>query len=113
MTIEQFNEYNRQGEVPQEWIGQGSGYKDDDFDWENGNETDIIYIPEYAYINEKVKREEAYSKEDLKGLCEDYGFEGMEQTLFDELDWQFPESLLIEWEQYGINKSEEEKDDEN
>lgn len=102
MTIEQFNHYNEIKEMPQEWIGQGYGYKKYDFDWENGNPTDIIYIPEYAYYEGddliEVPRDCAYSKQDFIGICN--GDESNALYLFECVDWQFPETMYneIDWD---------------
>ncbi len=46
MTRDEFNKLNALGKVPKEGLGQGFEYKDDDFDWDNGDPTDIIYIPD-------------------------------------------------------------------
>ena len=106
MTIEDFDLYNMNKEMPYEDIGQGNGYKDVDFDWETGNPTDIIYIPEYGYdSNGCVKREDAFSKNDFIKLVQDWlddtghkafdkEIEQMAHTIFDIVDWQFPSSLI-------------------
>lgn len=112
MTIAQFREYNKLGTMPCEWIGQGYGYKVTDTTWNDLNDDDIIYIPEYAYDKEDdgtilVSREDAYSKRDFLQLirnCDDkfldIGRQGqvnrMAEELFDVVDWQYPESLLQE-----------------
>ena len=78
MTIAQFREYNKLGTMPYEWIGQGYGYKTDTA-WNDLNDDDIIYIPEYGYGKEDngtilVSREDAYSKHDFIQLirnCDD------------------------------------------
>lgn len=102
MTIEEFNNRSKTGHVPISWIGQGWGYKDKEFDWANGNPTDIIYIPEYGYDwnGEQcyVERENAYSKEDFIDLCN--GDEGRALFVFEAVDWQFPSSFYneVDWE---------------
>lgn len=102
MTIEQFNNYNEAKSIPRDWIGQGYGYKDNEFDWDNGNPTDIIYIPEYGYDRDGeqcyVVRENAYSKEDFIDLCD--GNEKKAAYIFEVVDWQFPESFYneVDWE---------------
>lgn len=96
MTIEEFNRHNELRDMPYEWIGQGYGYKNTEFDWVNGNDDEIIYIPEHAYEDDIVERDCAYSKRDLINLC--FGNESKALELFDEVDWQFPETLLDEWE---------------
>lgn len=112
MTITQFREYNKLGTMPCEWIGQGYGYKVTDIDWNDLNDDDIIYIPEYAYKKEDdgttlVSKEDAYSKNDfirlIRELDEKYLDVGrcvqvnkMAAELFEAVDWQFPESLLYE-----------------
>ena len=103
MTLEQFNRYNKTKSMPYEWIGQGNGYKDTEFDWDNGNPTDIIYIPEYGYDGDTVKRENAFSKEDFIDICN--GDEGDALYLFDSVDWQFPSSLYneLDWEKEEVD----------
>lgn len=108
MTIEEFNKYNETKTMPYENIGQGNGYKDYDFDWENGNSKDIIYIPEYGYEKDgTVKRENAYSKQDIidavKECCSPEDSKKTKkistfaQNVFDTADWQFPTTLIDEW----------------
>ena len=98
MTIEQFNEYNKTNAIPYEWIGQGYGYKDFNFDWEKGNPTDIIYIPENGYDGklgeEYVERGCAYSKQDFLDICN--GIDDAAHDLFCAVDWQFPTTLFNE-----------------
>lgn len=112
MTIAEFNNYNRTNTMPYEWIGQGYGYKVTDTAWNDLNDEDIIYIPEYAYEKEDdgtilVSRENAYSKRDfirlIHELDEKYLDIGrcvqvnrMAAKLFEAVDWQYPESLLNE-----------------
>lgn len=109
MTIEEFNKYNETKTMPCEDIGQGNGYKDFDFDWETGNPKDIIYIPEYGYeADGTVKRENAYSKQDIidavRECCtpEDAKktkkISAVAQNVFETVDWQFPTTLLVEWD---------------
>ena len=101
MTLQKFVFYNETKSMPQDWIGQGYGYKADDFDWDNGNPDDIIYIPEYGYEEDDdentipvVKRENAYSKNDFLRLAN--GDDDGAQTLFLFCDWQYPESTIDE-----------------
>ena len=97
MTLKEFENYNKTRTMPQDWIGQGYGYKDNDFDWNNGDATLIIYIPEYAYNEDNVvKREDAYSKQDFIEICD--GDEEKALYIFDTVDWQFPENLIDDWE---------------
>lgn len=112
MTIAQFREHNKLGTMPCDWIGQGYGYKVTDTAWDDLNDEDIIYIPEYGYDKEGdgtilVSRENAYSKNDfirlIHELDEKYLDIGrctqvkrMATELFEAVDWQFPESLLNE-----------------
>ena len=112
MTIAEFNNYNKTNTMPREWIGQGYGYKVTDTAWNDLNDDDIIYIPEYGYDKEDdgtvfVSREDAYSKNDfiqlIRELDEKYRDIGrcvqvkrMAAELFETVDWQFPESLLYE-----------------
>lgn len=111
MTITQFREYNKLGTMPCEWIGQGYGYKTDTA-WDDLNDDDIIYIPEYGYDKKDdgtvfVSRNDAYSKRDFIQLIRelddrylDIGrqveVKRMAAELFEAVDWQYPESLLNE-----------------
>lgn len=108
MTIQEFEAYNEAKNMPQDDIGQGFGYKDADFDWYNGNERDIIYIPEYGYNSDKtVDKENAFSKQDLVELVKAYisenfpdknlwdkEYESLALSVFEVLDWQFPSTLV-------------------
>lgn len=112
MTIAEFKNHNKTNTMPYEWIGQGYGYKVTDTTWDDLNDDDIIYIPEYAYEKEDdgtilVNRENAYSKSDFIQLIRelddrylDIGrqveVKRMAMELFEALDWQYPESLLNE-----------------
>jgi len=93
MTLRDFNVYNRFKTMPYQWIGQGYGYKTE---WNPKHPDDIIYIPEYGYEGNKVERENAYSYTDFVKLCD--GNIHLAENLFNSLDWQFPESLLDEWD---------------
>jgi hypothetical protein len=111
MTIAQFREYNKLGTMPCEWIGQGYGYITDNA-WNELNDDDIIYIPEYGYDKKDdgtvfVSRNDAYSKSDFIQLImelddryRDIGrcvqVKRMAAELFEAVDWQYPESLLNE-----------------
>lgn len=115
MTIEEFNSYNETLSMPKEDIGQGNGYKAD-VDWDMVNMSDIIYIPEYGYEDTNfVKRTNAYTKQDLidvvKYACEnikdDRKIDHIAMTLFEELDWQFPTSLLDDWITSGVLSEDE------
>lgn len=98
MTIEEFDYHNLNNDMPCMWIGQGSGYKDN---WDINKYKDIIYIPEFAYEdNLNVKRENAYSVEDFIELCD--GDSEKAYQLYIECDWQFPETLLDEWERENV-----------
>lgn len=87
--------------IPIEDIGQGYGYKNFSFNWEAGNPDEIIYIPEYG-INEEgfINWENCYTKNDFIRLCENIDHNKEEyigpETLFDYVDWQFPETVLEE-----------------
>ena len=112
MTITQFRKYNKLGTMPCEWIGQGYGYKVTDTAWDDLNDDDIIYIPEYGYDKKDdgtvfVSRNDAYSKNDFIQLImelddryRDIGrcvqVKRMAAELFEAVDWQYPESLLNE-----------------
>lgn len=121
MKLSEFEQYNKNKNVPRDWIGQGYGYKDPDFDWDNGDPSDIIYIPEYGYSDEDttVERKNAYSKKDfINAVREMFEFDkikvsekdidGIAYEVFDTVDWQFPESLLNEWDSYGYFDPENE-----
>lgn len=112
MTINEFNTYNNNGNMPCEWIGQGYGYKDMETDWEDMNEEDIIYIPEYGYeeflgVN-YVERSSAYSKGDFIQLVVDYCkgndistadqkmIDDIARDVFNWVDWQFPTTVIDE-----------------
>ena len=78
------------------WIGQGYGYKVDN--WDKSELDDIVYIPEYGYVTDEEGKEYikyAYTKQDFLDLCK-----GdcccTPYVLFDMVDWQFPETLLSE-----------------
>ena len=111
MTIAEFRQHNKLGTMPQNWIGQGYGYKLTEKEWNDLDDDEIIYIPEYAYDTGEetlfVDRENAYTKRDLIQLirnCDDkfldIGRQGqvnrMAKELFEAVDWQYPESLLQE-----------------
>lgn len=112
MTIAEFKEYNKTNTMPCDWIGQGYGYKVTETAWDDLNNDDIIYIPEYAYEKEDdgtviVSRENAYSKRDFIRLIRELDdryldiarqaeVKRMAAELFAAVDWQFPESLLNE-----------------
>lgn len=125
MKLSEFEQYNKNKNVPRDWIGQGDGYKDCDFDWDNGDPSDIIYIPEYGYVDEDttvgntVERINAYSKNDfINAVREMFEFDkikvsekdidGIAYEVFDTVDWQFPESLLNEWDSLGYFNPESE-----
>ncbi|MCR5201820.1 MAG: hypothetical protein K6D02_01815 [Lachnospiraceae bacterium] len=109
MTEKEFTLHNLNRSMPKTHIGQGYGYKADTWD----NDNDIIYIPEYAYTpSNTVKRENAYSLNDLisviiKDAKDSQVLLTSEEardkaiTLFDILDWQLPESCILEeWFEY-------------
>ena len=111
MTISEFKEYNKTNTMPCEWIGQGYGYKVTDTAWNDLNDDEIIYIPEYGYERKEgkhfVERADAYTKRDFIQLIRNYddkfldiGRQGqvdrMARELFEAVDWQYPESLLQE-----------------
>ena len=72
-----------------EYYGQGMIYKN----WDNfvNHPDEVCYVPELS--NNK------YTKQDLIDLCG--GNTKMAEIMFDELDWQHPESLLADWECNG------------
>jgi hypothetical protein len=105
MTINEFNEYNIAGNMSCFDIGQGYGYKLDK-EWDDIDEQEIIYIPEYGYeetdFNETiyVERSSAFSKEDFIELVRNYGIndhiEEIARRLFNWCDWQFPTTVIEE-----------------
>ena len=97
MTIEEYKKHIENDDMPRNWIGQGWGYKDLSFDWDKGNSTDIIYIPEHGYPELDLGFDEydGYSKNDFIQICD--GNETEANALFYSVDWQFPETLYDEW----------------
>ena len=93
MKIKEFEKYNNEKNMPYEWIGQGYGYKGE---WDPENIHDIIYIPEYGYKDNTVERKNAYSYKDFIDLCD--GDIKKAEILFENIDWQFPETALEEME---------------
>lgn len=82
-------------------IGQGFGYKID-FDYlkEDFDENLVVYIPEHGYDNEGVPTEEGiYSFKDFLDICG--GDREKALDLLDGVDWQYPETLYMEWEMYN------------
>ena len=75
-------------------IGQGYGFKNYGA-WEEIGPDEVIYIPEYSY-KEEIDIEGIYSKQDFIDLCN--GDTDRAYTLFDMVDWQSPETLLMEIE---------------
>ena len=84
-------------------IGQGYGYKLYK-DWDKIEDDEVIYIPEYAY--KQIEPEEkwfdvpfsingCYTKEDFIDIV---GDEERAQTLFEDVDWQYPETLADEYD---------------
>ncbi len=96
MTLSEFQNYNETKSMPKSWIGQGYGYKQTDYEWDNGDYFSIIYIPEYGYDDDGfVERGNAYSKQDFIDVC--CGNENIAHELFNQVDWQFPTTLYDEW----------------
>ena len=47
---------------------------------------------------------QAYTRKDLEKLLEEFGFNHNEaEHLFDELEWQHPETILDEWSEKSEN----------
>ena len=117
MTLNEFNQYNETKSMPREWIGQGCGYKAEKWD----SDDDIIYIPENGYeetddcesLTGEVLRQNAYSMNDLIELVKERHDMPTEKakeiatSLFDSVDWQFPDSVMDEewFEYYGLFNS--------
>lgn len=101
MTIAEFTFYNETDSMPQMWIGQGYGYKEMGKAWDDLDDDEIIYIPEFGYNkNHTVPRENAYTKSDFIRLTKenvsDGDIEQLAEELFGMVDWQYPESLIDE-----------------
>ena len=103
------NEAERAKNFPQDFIGQGYGYKPR-IDLEKVSNDAIIYIPEFGYEKRIPQLDSIYTKQDFVNLCKEYnqncadlfgeGQKALEASaLFDELDWQYPETLLDEMEE--------------
>ena len=92
MTILEFSEFNRTKSMPQFDIGQGFGYK---CDLDKSKPEDIIYIPEYAYEDETINRENAFSWNDFVELCD--GDEEKAEFIFNDCDWQYPTTCIEDW----------------
>lgn len=71
--------------IEKEYYGQGMIYKN----WDNfvNHPDEVCYIPELS--------DNKYTRQDLIDLCG--GNAKMAEIMFDELDWQHPESLLEDW----------------
>lgn len=87
MITTQF-EIDQNREFPYEWIGQGYGYKNENYETED----EIIYIPEYAYVDGHAQY--GYSFKDFLDICE--GYRKRAEFLFQLVDWQHPESAYDE-----------------
>ncbi len=120
MTLTEFNKYNETETMPYEWIGQGYGYKYTEKDWEDIDNDEIIYIPEYGYEDEVdgfvVNRENAYNKRDLREVVKNKYpkvkgelLDRLACLLFDAIDWQFPETAIEEEWLYNEEDLEEVK----
>lgn len=95
---------------PKEWIGQGWGYKADISDFANTPFDTVLYIPEYGYDENDIPiRENIYSKLDFTHIAEDAQ---LAEELFTEVDWQFPETLMGEWEEEARADVQNENDKE-
>lgn len=117
MTIAEFKAHNKNNTMPCEWIGQGYGYKDTSKEWKDIDPDDIIYIPEHAYEKDEdgriiISREDAYSKNDFKRIIYRLDYEWRDigrcvevnriaKAIFEAVDWQFPESLANEMEEWA------------
>lgn len=94
------------GKLPDEYvpfdIGQGYGYKIDKV-WEEIPDNIVIYIPEYGYEDDNngnflPSEDSIYTKNDFREVTE--GHEGWAEALFNEVDWQFPETLWDVWAEW-------------
>ena len=95
--------------VEKEFFGQGFIYKNDEAFRKNMDE--ICYIPEFSRLscfNEETNEDveygshTKYTRRDFINLCNDN--EKLAEMLFDDVDWQHPESLLEEWSECGLGE---------
>lgn len=93
--------------IPRDFIGQGYGYKNYDFNWESGNPDEIIYVPEYCFggfnNDGNIELDSCYTKREFEDMCEEFNRNNKDkyitaEDLFDMVDWQHPNSLLDEIE---------------
>mgnify|MGYP000408589123 CR=1 FL=1 len=93
MTQEEFKKHNKKGNMPCNWIGQGTGYKDK---WDPEKPDEIIYIPENAYHSKegRITARDGFTIRDFISLTR--GNEIYAKTLFEYVDWQYPTSALEE-----------------
>ena len=77
--------------IDRDYYRQGWIFKDEDA-FQNRPD-DVCYIPELS--------DEKYTRNDILKLLA--GDEELAETMFEELDWQHPESLLEDWKANGEN----------
>lgn len=109
MKVEDFKKLNGTPNLPNGWIGQGYGYKDERI-WAEIAEDEVIYIPEYAYEYQEdgccviTDLDDIYTKESFRDLVvNELGdirdkemIDSIACDLFYTVDWQYPESLINE-----------------
>jgi hypothetical protein len=76
-------------DIQKEFYGQGDIFKDEEAFLSRPD--DPCYVPE---LTDRV-----YTRNDILKICK--GNEELATDLFNELDWQHPESLLEDWEVNG------------
>lgn len=95
--------------VEKEFFGQGFIYKNDEAFRRSMDR--VCYIPEYSrlsYFDEETNEDveygahTKYTRRDFIKLCN--GNEKLAEMLFDDVDWQHPESLLEEWSECGLGE---------
>lgn len=105
--VEKMTNEELKAAFPKEWMGQGWGCKADISDFANTPFDTVLYIPEYGYDENDIPiRENIYSKLDFAHIAEDAQ---LAEELFTEVDWQFPETLMGEWEEEAQAKDQSEK----
>jgi len=103
-SIENYEETGKVDEIllqlKPRFIGQGYGYKSDK-KWEDMAMDEVIYIPEGGYTkgtNGTNIPESFYTKEDFIKIQEYEGGEPRAKILFEDVDWQDPNTLSEEYD---------------
>lgn len=85
------NQNNDSEIIHREWYRQGLVVKNDEAFYNEEFQDIVCYIPELS--------DEKYTRKDLIAMC-DNQFD-IAMKLYEQLDWQSPETLLDEWERGG------------